>query len=112
MKTPMAPNIALAIIAFTAVAAVALRAAARRPGPQGVPGTKPAPATVTADDRQRRLAAAVGTHDGTGHDTARPSALPGRPASAVERVQPIFHELHADGRNALCAVCDSQYGSA
>jgi hypothetical protein len=35
MKTPMAPNIALAIIAFTAVATVALRAAARRPGPTG-----------------------------------------------------------------------------
>jgi len=24
----------------------------------------------------------------------------------------IFHELHADGRNAQCAVCDSQYRTA
>jgi hypothetical protein len=63
MKTPMAPNIALAIIAFTAVATVALRAAARRPGPQGMPGTEPAPTTLTADDCQRRLAAPAGTHD-------------------------------------------------
>jgi hypothetical protein len=24
-------------------------------------------------------------------------------------MQDIFHELHADGRNAACTVCDSQY---
>jgi hypothetical protein len=34
---------------------------------------------------------------------------PGRPANAVEQMQDIFHELHADGRNAACTVCDSQY---
>jgi hypothetical protein len=37
---------------------------------------------------------------------------PGRPASAVEQTQHVFHELHADGRNAFCAVCDGQYGLA
>ncbi len=37
---------------------------------------------------------------------------PGRPASAVEQMQDIFHELHADGRNAACTVCDGQYWSA
>ena len=29
--------------------------------------------------------------------------------NAVEQMQDIFHELHADGRNAACTVCDSQY---
>jgi hypothetical protein len=24
-------------------------------------------------------------------------------------MQDIFHELHADGRHAVCTVCDSQY---
>jgi hypothetical protein len=32
--------------------------------------------------------------------------------TAAEQMQHIFHELHADGRNALCAVCDGQYRSA
>jgi hypothetical protein len=47
----------------------------------------PAPAAVTADESRSRSA-------------------------AVEQMQRVFHELHADGRNALCAVCDGQYGSA
>jgi hypothetical protein len=37
---------------------------------------------------------------------------PGRPAGVAEQTQQVFHELHADGRNALCAVCDRQYGWA
>jgi hypothetical protein len=46
-------------------------------------------------------------------DRARhPMAAPPDPASAIERTQRIFHELHADGRHALCNVCDGQYGSA
>lgn len=36
----------------------------------------------------------------------------GRPPSTVEQMQHVFHELHPDGRNALCTVCDGQYGSA
>ena len=82
MKNGMAPNIALAIGLFAAAAAIALRAAARRPQPRWVSGRGPGP------DR------------------------PGGPADAVERTQTIFHELHADGRNAACAVCDNQYRSA
>jgi hypothetical protein len=27
------------------------------------------------------------------------------PDSSIERMQNVFHELHADGRHALCAVC-------
>jgi hypothetical protein len=53
-----------------------------------------------------------GTHDGTEPEMARPPAPPGQPASAVEQAQHVFHELHAAGRNALCAVCDDQYGAA
>jgi hypothetical protein len=82
MKNAMAPNIALAIIVFTAVAAVALRTAARRLEPRWVSGPQPGP------DR------------------------PSGPVNAVERTQHVFHELHADGRNAACAVCDRQYQSA
>ena len=45
-------------------------------------------------------------------EMARPPGPPGQPASVVEQMQHVFHELHAAGRNALCPVCDSQYGSA
>jgi hypothetical protein len=85
MKSEMAPNILLAIVFVAAAGAVALRAAAMRPEPQAVPAT--------------------------GHGMARPPAPPGRPAITVEQAQHIFHELHAEGRNALCAVCDIQYAS-
>jgi hypothetical protein len=47
MKNRMAPSISLAIVLFAAVATVALRAAARRPEPQWMPGTEPPPVTVT-----------------------------------------------------------------
>jgi len=109
VKNLMAPNIPLALVLLAAVAAVALRAAARRPE---APGTGPAPVTVIAGQSQPQPAATVGSHDGTGGETPRPPAPSGRPASAVDQAQHIFHELHADGRHASCAVCDSQYGAA
>jgi hypothetical protein len=115
MKDRIAPDIPLAIVLFAAVAAVAavaLRAAARRPAPRPVPGTEPAPVTVTADESRPWPAVTTGTQDGAGDEMARPPGPPDRPATAVEQMQHVFHELHADGRNALCAVCDSQYGSA
>ena len=111
MKNEMAPNIPLAIVLLAAVAAVALRAAARRPEPRRVPGTEPALVTVTADESRQRPAVTTCTQDGAGHELVRPPGPLGRPASAVEQMQHIFHELHADGRNALCAVCDGQYES-
>ena len=111
MTSPMAPDIPLAIAVIVALAAAALRAAARRPGPQGAPGTEPAPVPVTADQGQPRPAVTTGAHDGAVHQMAMPLHPPGRPARAVEQAQHIFHELHADGRNALCVVCDNQYGS-
>jgi hypothetical protein len=35
-----------------------------------------------------------------------PPGIPaGGPDSPIERMQKVFHELHADGHHALCAVC-------
>jgi len=85
MKNLMTPSITLAIVFLAAMAAVALRAAARRAEPRWAPGAESAPIAV------------------------RTPGSPGRPASAVEQMQDIFHELHADGRNAACTVCHSQY---
>ena len=105
MRNLMAPNIPLALVLLAAVAAVALRAVARRPE---TPGTAPAPVTVIAGQRQRQPQPAVttGKHDGTGGEIARP-AHQSRPANAVDQAQHVFHELHADGRRSSCAVCDS-----
>ena len=108
MKNRMPPNMPLAIVIFAAVAAVALRAAARRPQPRWVLGTEPAPVTATADDSRPQPAVTAGMHNTAGRGMAKPPGTPGRPDSAVEQVEYIFHELHADGRNALCRVCDSQ----
>lgn len=114
MKNTMVPSIPLAIVLFATVAAVALRAAARRQEPRLLPGTEPEPVTVTvtADQSRPRPAVTTGAHHGAGHEMPRPPGSPGRPPSAVEQMQHVFHELHADGRNALCAICDGQYGSA
>ena len=111
MKTRVAPDIPLAIVIFAAAAAVALRAAARRPEPPQMPGTEPAPITATTDDSRSGLRAAVtaGMHATAGPELARPAGTPGRPDSAVEQMEYMFHELHADGRNALCGICNSQY---
>ena len=84
MKNMMTPNITLAIVLLAAMAAIALRAAARRPEPRWAPGAE-APIAV------------------------RTPGSAGRAASAVEQMQEIFHELHADGRHAACTVCDSHY---
>ena len=111
MKNLMAPNVPLALV-LLAVAAVALRAAARRPGPPETPGTGPAPVTVMAGQSQPRPVGTTGGHDGRGGELARPPASPGRPASAVDQARHIFHELHADGRHTFCLVCDSQYETA
>ena len=87
MKNLMTRNITLALVLLGAMAAVALRAAARRPEPRWSSGAESATITVRTP----------------GH--------PGRPASAVKQMQDIFHELHADGRNAACTVCDGLYWS-
>jgi len=45
-------------------------------------------------------------------DAPRPRSPDGGRGIPVEQMHDVFHELHADGRHALCAVCDSQYRSA
>jgi hypothetical protein len=112
MKNQMTLNISLAVVLSAAVAMVALRAAARRQGARPVPRAELAPITVTAGESRPRSAVIIGRQDGAGHEMARPPSTPSRPTSVVEQMQQVFHELHADGRNALCAVCDSQYRPA
>ncbi len=46
MKNLMTPNITLVVVLLAALAAVALRAAARRPEPRWAPGAESAPITV------------------------------------------------------------------
>jgi hypothetical protein len=104
MKNTTAPGIPLAIVLFAAVATITLRAAARRQEPRSLPGTEPEP----GDESRPRPAVTTGKHDGAGHEMPGPPGAPGQPPSAVEQLQYVFHELHADGRNALCTVCDSQ----
>ena len=88
MKNLMTPNMTLAIVLLAAIAAFALRAAARRPEPRWAPGAGSVPIAV------------------------RTPGSAGPAASAVEQMQEIFHELHADGRHAACTVCDGHYLSA
>src|SRR6185312_10457572 len=66
MKNVMTPNITLAIVLVAAMAAVALRATARRPEPRWASGAESAPIAL------------------------RTPSSPGRPASAAEQMQDIF----------------------
>ena len=88
MQKLMTPNMTLAVVLLAAIAAVGLGAAARRSEPRWAPGAESAPIAV------------------------RTPGSPGRPAGAIEQMQDIFHELHSDGRNTVCTVCDSQHWSA
>jgi len=45
-------------------------------------------------------------------DAPRPRSPDGGRGIPVEQMHDVFHELHADGRHVLCAVCDSQYRPA
>jgi hypothetical protein len=74
-----------------------------------MPGTEPAPVTATVDDGRPQAAVTTGMHDTAGHGLGKPAGTPGRPDRAVEQMEDIFHELHADARNALCGICNSQY---
>ena len=112
MKNLMAPKIPLTLVLLAVVAAVALRAVARRPEPSEAPATAPAPVTVIAGQGQPQPAVTASRHNGTRGEMARPPAHPGRRAHAIDQAQHIFHELHADGRHPSCAVCDSQHGAA
>jgi hypothetical protein len=60
--------------------------------------------------RRGRPGMTSGTRDG--HDIAEMPGPPGRPTSSSEQLKHVFHELHAEGRNAHCQVCDQQYSAA
>jgi hypothetical protein len=91
----MALGLPLTTLLFAAVAAVAVRAGDQRAEATMGARHRIAPVTSPADESRPQPAATAGMH-----------------ASAAEQVRLIFHELHADGRNALCTVCDSQYRTA
>jgi hypothetical protein len=96
-------DLPMIIVIVAAVAAVALRAAARRPKPWGLLGAEPVPAPA-ADD-QSRSAATADKHRIAGQETAKLPGTRSRPDGALERMRYVFHELHADGHHALCEVC-------
>jgi hypothetical protein len=95
VKTRTALGLPLATLLFTAAAVIALRA-----------GGHTAVATMGA---RYRIAPAAAMAD---RSPTQPPAAIGTPDSAAERMRHVFHELHADGRNAQCEVCDSQYRTA
>jgi len=123
MKNQMLPGIALIIVIAAATrhpprpgkgrtGAGSGAAATGRPPPRLVLAGETAPGTVTPDDRELHPAAAATTavHCTAGYETGgdeQPGATT-RPGTAAEQMQYVFHELHADGRNASCAVCNSQ----
>jgi hypothetical protein len=109
MRNALPANVPLIIVIFAAGAAVALWAAARRPGPSVVLGPEPAPVTATAEDSLPRPAVIAGVHHTTGQEMAKPRGTPGRPDGSAEQTQHVFHELHAEGRHALCEVCANRY---
>jgi hypothetical protein len=82
MKQQMPPGIPLASVILATMTMVALRAA----------GGRPAATAGRPDLARREMVAPPGTPDG-------------RPDSSVEQMQSVFHELHADGRHPLCAIC-------
>ena len=94
----LSADVPMAIALVAAVAAAALRAAARRP-------ERPAPVTLTAADDRPPSGAPAGLHRIAGQETAELPGTPGRPEGWFEQMRYVFHELHAEGRHALCEVC-------
>jgi hypothetical protein len=112
MMDRMLPNLPSAIVIFMPVAGVSLRVATERPKPEWVLAAEPVRVSVTADDSARHLAAAVVTTDtdetAGNAMAAKLLSIRGQVNNAVEQMHHIFHELHADGHNANCSVCDGQ----
>jgi len=79
---------------------VAAISAAPRPG--SAPPARPENVLPSGGHRPPALSVVHGM-------AASPGTPDGGPDSPVEQTHYVFHELHADGRHALCAVCDSQY---
>jgi hypothetical protein len=109
MRNALPANVPLVIVTFAAGTAVALWAAVRRPEPRVVLGTAPAPVTATAEQSLPQPAVLAGVHRTAGQDMAGPPGSLGRPDGSAEQMRHVFHELHAQGRHALCEVCADQY---
>ena len=105
MRNAVPANLPLVIVIVVAGAAVALRAAARRPEPRGVLGSAPGPVTATAEDRLPEPAVVADVRHSAGQDMATPPGTLDRSDGPAEQMQRVFHELHAEGRHALCEVC-------
>jgi hypothetical protein len=110
MKNWLPPSVPVAIAFFAAVAAVALWAAARQPGPQGMPRTEPAMVTATAEDNQPQPIVMAGMDRPAGPEMAKSPGTTDRPDGSVELMQYVFHELHTEGCHALCGVCGTRAG--
>lgn len=111
MKNRLPPSVPAAIAIFAAVAAVALWAAARQPGAAGVSRTEPALVTATAEDNQPQLSVTIGMDRPARQEPAKPPGTPDRPDGSVQQMQYVFHELHPEGRHALCGVCGTRPGA-
>lgn len=105
MKNRLPPSVPVAIAFFAAVAAVALWAAARQPGPRDMPPTETALVAATAEDNQLQPIVTVGTDRPAGQEMAKPPGTTDPPDGSVEQIQYVFHELHTEGCHALCGVC-------
>lgn len=110
MKNRLPPSVPVAIAFFAAVAAVALWASARQPGPRDMPRTGPALITATAADNQPQPIVTVGMDRPAGQEMAKPPGTTDRPDGSVEQMQYVFHELHTEGCHALCGVCGTRAG--
>jgi len=110
MMNRLPPSVPVAIAFFAAVAAVALWAAARQRGPQGMPRTEPAMVTATAEDNLPQPIVTAGMDRPAGKEMANPPGAADRPDGSAEQMQYVFHELHTEGRHALCGVCGTRAG--
>jgi hypothetical protein len=110
MKNLLPPSVPVAIAISAAVAAVALWAAARQPGSQRMPRTEPAMVTATAEGNQPQPIVTAGMDRPAGQAIAKLPGATVRPKASVEQMQYVFHELHTEGRHALCGVCDTRAG--
>ena len=70
-----------------------------------------APSTVTLDYQEPHPVAAATTSAYKTAEDEKKDQKPGagtRPGLAAGQLQYVFHELHADIPNAVCAVCNGQ----
>jgi hypothetical protein len=109
MRNALPANLPLIIVIFAAAAAAGLWAAARCPEPRVVLGPEPEPVAATAEQSLPQPAATSVVHRIAGQDTAETPGTAGRPDGSAERMQYLFHELHAEGRHVLCEVCANEY---